>query len=140
MTTLKPLNGGNPEDCRLLYAIYTQDIRFAKQQQWRITYYALILMGAIAYFMEKSKMSYFLDIAIYPGVGIVLIFLVAFSSICLLVLINHNINVYREIIENMDETKRHNRNPHIDTFYSILFVGTIIMTGIFLCLFPITSK
>lgn len=36
------------EDIRLIYQIYTEDIRHAKNQQWLTTYYVLSLQAAIA--------------------------------------------------------------------------------------------
>ena len=62
MTTLKPLNGKDPEDYRLIYSISVDDIRFAKQQQWRITYYTLIIMSGIYYIRSHYILSCFWEI------------------------------------------------------------------------------
>ncbi len=130
MVTLKPLSEKIPEDCRLLYSIYTQDIRFAKQQLWRITYYALILMSAIAYFTAKTESPCW--------VSMVLIALLACISILWLLFIHKDINGYRKIIGAMDKTKPNNRNQFIDKLYPIIFVSTISIAAFLLCFFPIS--
>ena len=47
------------KDLHLIFKSDIDNIRFAKKQQWRITYYALILMVGIKYLAQKYKLFLF---------------------------------------------------------------------------------
>jgi Ca2+/Na+ antiporter len=112
--------------------IYIEDIRFAKQQLWRTTYYALILMSAIAYFSVKTVSP--------PWVRVVLIAMLACISIIMIIIIQDDINGYRKDIETVGETKKNNRNLYIDLLYPTIFIVTITLTAFLLCYFPLALR
>ena len=90
MTTLEPLSGKDPEDYRLLYSIYTHDIRFAKQQQWRITYYAFILMSGIYYIRTHNQSHLFWHIFLQ-----IILLIIAFTAVYFVLKIENRILRYR---------------------------------------------
>ncbi len=49
------------KDLHLIYTSSVEDIRFAKSQQWRLTYYALILMVALMYLKTKYPLCFSWD-------------------------------------------------------------------------------
>lgn len=95
------------KDLHLIYSTTVEDIRFAKRQQWQITYYALILMAAIYYFMGKYQ--------VFP-LSKILISIVGFVTIVLLCRIEKDIHSrYRPRIDAV-------RNKLSHDFQSIILI------------------
>ena len=52
---IEKIKGTNiQQDIHLAYNALIEDIRFAKAQQWKITYYAFLVLGSVAYFSKHA--------------------------------------------------------------------------------------
>lgn len=84
------LNNETQEDLRLTYSISVDDIRFAKRQQWQITYYALILLAGIFYLMTFHQISFWWEFILRVLMGVI-----AFSAIVFIIRIENDMVGYR---------------------------------------------
>jgi len=87
------------KDLHLIYAISVEDIKFAKQQQWRITYYTLILMASIFYLRTYYQLHYFCDIFLLIATP-----LIAFVALYILIKIESDMLNYRSKIVQVNDS------------------------------------
>ena len=90
MDSRKIINDETRQDLHLSYTTSVEDIRFAKQQQWRLTYYALLLMIGIFYLRSNNELDLIWHIALaLITVGI------AVSAVLLIIEIEKDLHGYR---------------------------------------------
>jgi hypothetical protein len=79
------------KDLHLIYTASIEDIKFAKRQQWQLTYYALISMGALMYLKTRYHLPFCWGDALIN----VLIIIIAIFAIFLLWKMENDIRRYR---------------------------------------------
>ena len=81
------------KDLHLIYSVSIDDIRFAKQQQWRMTYYALLLMAGIFYIRTNNQFP-----LIWHIILIIITVLIAGFAVVFIIEIENDIVGYRHRI------------------------------------------
>ncbi len=81
-------NNQTQKDLHLIYSISVEDIKFAKLQQWRITYYTFMLVGGIFYLRRYHHI--YIDFIFHLAALVV-----PLAAIWFLVMIERNILEYR---------------------------------------------
>jgi len=76
MNSKTTTNDRTRQDLHLLYTTSVGDIRFAKQQQWRFTYYALLLMTGIFYLRSNTELHLCWHIALAATTLLIAVFAV----------------------------------------------------------------
>ena len=150
-----PLSDKVQKDLHLLYNATNEDIRFAKSQKWRITYYTILLMGGLTYLkVTHIPHSWLADIPLLskiPLLGNVYnlsIIVLAILTVYLIQSIESDIrNKYRpkikEITARLTVTfkKTHTIDPHYlriryNWLYSAVLSLTVIVAAFLLFLIP----
>jgi hypothetical protein len=140
------------KDLHLIYSISIEDIRFAKKQQWQISFYALALMVGLAFLQGTSTLPYWLtDIPLFKNIFNVLISAVALAGILLLLGIERDIRKYRTRVQQV----RNKLSPQAQEilklergytlllykwYYAALLCGTIAIAGVLLLIVSPWSK
>lgn len=71
-------------EARLIYQIYTEDIRHAKNQLWKMIYYGLLLQAAIFTISQIEKLylsKYMLEAVLWTATTLVIILMVIYYYI-----------------------------------------------------------
>lgn len=141
-------NDQTQEDLHLVFQTSLDDIRFAKRQQWRITYYSIILMGTIEYFSQKFNLFLFS----YSISSSTIIFLIMTAAVLAFIKCESDISKYRDRLSGARKMLSTDfkdiyrlEETHSSWIYSlpwILFLcGPIVATGILLIFSsPISPK
>ena len=137
-------NESEKSDLRLLYQISVDDIAFFKQQQWRVTNYAVIsYVAVVAAASIARNAEHFLDVFEKPVMG-ALVVAVVFGAIyairslgrslqgardCVDEIRPHLSPAFRECYEvkwaKMDRSKRDLPFPYL--FYGYVLIGAVIV-------------
>ena len=121
------LNEKTQKDLHLVFTTSVEDIRFAKKQQWQLTYYALILMAAITYFRLERHFS--------PCWSKVLI--IAIASATFILIVNMEYTIVRTYRPRLADTRCHlseefkdiwkREDSYLEWYYKIWYF--LVLTG-----------
>ena len=84
------MNPAIHKDLHLIYTTSIGDIRFAKQQQWRLTYYALLLIIGVFYLRSSDELHLFWHIFLA-----LITLVIAISAVLLIIEIEKDLYGYR---------------------------------------------
>ena len=90
MNSRRIINDETRQDLHLIYTTSIGDIRFAKQQQWRLTYYALLLIIGIFYLRSSNELHLFWHIVL-----VLITLVIAISAVLLIIEIEKDLHGYR---------------------------------------------
>ena len=131
------------EDFRMWYRITIDDINFVKMQQWRITYYVILLLAGIAGFYQ---ILHSINKAVCPSQKHIMIFLglmLVFVGTTLLLLFQHTMANYRKRLTRkilpelawkmrqvMSSESTKSRVPYTSFFKDFFIVAVLILSMI----------
>lgn len=109
------------KDLHLIFTTSVEDIKFAKLQQWRITYYAMLLMAGIFYIRTYYQLHCFWHICL-----IIFILVLAFIALMLLYKIEKDILKYRTRIKEIQGNLSQNIQGIYDLDKNYVKIGSVL--------------
>lgn len=134
---LKMCDNKKDEEARLIYQIYTEDIRHAKNQLWLIIYNGLLLQAAIFAILKLEKIniySNYLKVILWVATGLVIILLIVYYYL-LERFRNKKKKIYKEFFEREIREILETKDQCVDKFlgersefvFLLIFISILII-------------